>query len=108
MEVEIDFKQITDWKSFHGVFAEAMGFPSFYGCNMDAWIDCMSYIDDPGAGMSTVTVAEGEPLDLILRTVDETRGLQAEILVALIECLGSVNQRFIEDGSATRIRLTAT
>lgn len=108
MEIEIDFRQIVDWASFHSIFAVTMGFPNFYGTNMNAWIDCMSYIDDPGAGMSTVTVSKGEPLDLVLITEKKTTSIQSEILVALIECIGSVNQRFIEDGSATRIRLTAT
>jgi RNAse (barnase) inhibitor barstar len=28
--------------SFHEAFASALGFPSWYGRNMDAWIDCMS------------------------------------------------------------------
>lgn len=35
--VPIPTNQITDWPSFHEVFAEALGFPSFYGKNMNAW-----------------------------------------------------------------------
>ena len=30
-----------------------MGFPGFYDRNMNAWIDCMSYIDELGAGMNS-------------------------------------------------------
>ncbi len=52
MEIVIDFKKIKDWKSFHDQFSEVMGFPNFYGENMNAWIDCMSYIDDTDAAMS--------------------------------------------------------
>jgi RNAse (barnase) inhibitor barstar len=52
--VRLDCDRITDWESFHAVFAEVFGFPSFYGRNMDAWIDCMSYLDKPEVGMSTV------------------------------------------------------
>jgi len=33
---------ITDWASFHDVFMHTLGFPDFYGRNMDAWIDCMT------------------------------------------------------------------
>src|SRR5688572_7987636 len=40
--IKIDTQRITDWKSFHNLFAEVFGFPGFYGRNMDAWIDCMS------------------------------------------------------------------
>ena len=35
--VRIDTKRIRDWASFHDVFAEALGFPDFYGRNMVAW-----------------------------------------------------------------------
>ena len=59
VSVRIDTNRIRDWDSFHTVFADAFGFPSFYGRNMDAWIDCMSYLDDPDAMMSTLTVARG-------------------------------------------------
>jgi RNAse (barnase) inhibitor barstar len=43
--VRIDGTKITDWASFHIVCKEAFGFPSFYGENMDAFIDCLTYID---------------------------------------------------------------
>ena len=35
--IHIDTARIKDWDSFHNVFAEAFGFPGFYGRNMDAW-----------------------------------------------------------------------
>ncbi len=44
--VRLDCDRITDWESFHSLFAEVFGFPDFYGRNMNAWIDCMSYLDD--------------------------------------------------------------
>jgi hypothetical protein len=40
--VRIDGTFIVDWNTFHQVCAETFGFPSFYGMNMNAWIDCMS------------------------------------------------------------------
>ena len=43
--LEVDCRQITDWDSFHDVFARACGFPDFYGRNLNAWIDCMTYLD---------------------------------------------------------------
>jgi RNAse (barnase) inhibitor barstar len=52
--VRIDTTKIRDWASFHEVFSEAFGFPDFYGRNMDAWIDCMTSLDDPAAGMSRI------------------------------------------------------
>ncbi len=50
--------KITDWDSFHSVFKATFGFPDFYGRNMNAWNDCMTYLDDPESGMSSVTVAK--------------------------------------------------
>ena len=52
--VKIDARAIHDWKSFHKVFAAALGFPPTYGENMDAWVDCMTSLDNPSAGMSKV------------------------------------------------------
>ena len=50
--VRIDTTKIRDWASFHDVFTEIFGFPDFYCRNMDAWVDCMTSLDDPAAGMS--------------------------------------------------------
>ena len=41
--VQIDGSAISDWNSFHDIFAAAFGFPAFYGRNMNAWIDCMTW-----------------------------------------------------------------
>jgi len=57
--VEIDTRRITDWASFHDVFAEVFGFPGFYGRDMDAWIDCLTYLDSPEDGMSRICVELG-------------------------------------------------
>ena len=43
--VSIPTDRISDWESFHEVFSEVLGFPSFYGRNMDAWIDCLTSAD---------------------------------------------------------------
>ena len=54
MVIALDTGRITDRDTFHTVFAEAFGFPDFYGRNMNAWIDCITCLDDPDAGMTTV------------------------------------------------------
>jgi len=50
--VTVPVEKITDWPSFHDVFQETLGFPKFYGRNMNAWIDCMTSIDTPEDGLS--------------------------------------------------------
>lgn len=107
MRVKIDLERIKDWDTFHEVFYEAMGFPGFYGRNMDAWIDCMSYIDEPGAGMSQVTVKLGETLELELKGMRQFGEKCPDILRQLVLCSGFVNERFNEAGSNTRVSLIA-
>jgi len=64
--VAIPVNEIVDWNTFHAVFARELGFPEFYGGNMNAWVDCMTSIDEPDDGMSTVhgTKEAGMLLDL--------------------------------------------
>ncbi|AOK13540.1 barstar family protein [Burkholderia vietnamiensis] len=57
--VFVDTTKITDWPSFHRVFSQIFGFPAFYGNNMDALIDCLSYLDDPEAAMTSLHVRPG-------------------------------------------------
>ena len=103
MEVIIDFGKIKDWSTFHKVFTEVMGFPDFYGNNNNAWIDCMSYIDDEGAGMSKITVKPGGSLNLV--TIGTERAIEStsEVLLGFIDIVAAVNQRFIESKTNTRL-----
>ena len=91
----VQTKSITDWDSFHSVFAETMGFPSFYGRNMDAWIDCMTGFDD---GMTRFTVAPGELFHLEIADAADFQRRVPEIFQAFIECAAFVNSRRIERG----------
>ena len=108
MEVAIDFTKIKDLNSFHSAFQETMGFPAFYGRNMDAWIDCMSYIDDAGAGMSSVTVQADESLEIILFGIEAGLRTCPNVVHSFLECAAFVNRRFIESGSETRLKIIAT
>jgi hypothetical protein len=93
--VKLDASQITDWESFDDVFAELFGFPDFYGRNLNAWIDCMTYLDDPGAGMTTV---HGTASDPVVLKIDNIDSLPRDIYSAIVECSASVNWRRIEMG----------
>ncbi len=103
--VHVDASKIKDWDTFHDAFAEAFGFPDFYGRNMDAWIDCMSCIDDPEAGMSTVIVNRGESLDVVLLNAETGWRNCPQVLEGLLKGVAFVNRRFIDTHSGTRIRL---
>ena len=96
--VNIDLDRITDWDSFHAVFAEAMGFPAFYGRNMDAWIDCMTDLDVPETGMARVYAPPDGAVVLNLRHVTEFVKRCPEQYEAIIDCSAFVNYRRSQDG----------
>jgi RNAse (barnase) inhibitor barstar len=94
--LKIDTREITDWDSFHDVFARVCGFPDFYGRNMNAWIDCMTYLDEPEDTMTTVHVQPGEILTIHL---EHSSTFRDDILEVLIECVEFVNFRRINHTS---------
>jgi|SRR5687768_3632727 len=94
--VTIDARRISDWDLFHDVFAEAFGFPVFYGKNMEAWNDCMTHLDDPEAGMTSIHVARGDVVVLCILEVEDLKNRCPEIYDALVECSAFVNWRRIE------------
>lgn len=103
--ISIPTDQITDWESFHSVFQAALGFPDFYGRNMDVWNDCMTYIDDPPGGMSTACVAPGELIALRIDNAAEFQRRCPEQYDALIECTAFVNCRRRERGGTPVLTL---
>jgi hypothetical protein len=98
--VTIAAEKITDWSSFHGVFNQTLGFPGFYGRNMDAWNDCMTYVDDPASGMTSIAIAEGELLALRIDDAPDFQRRCPEQYRALIECAAFVNHRRMKRGQA--------
>ena len=93
--VHIDGTRISDWTSFFDAFAQAFGFPDYFGRNMDAWIDCMTCLDEE---MSQVQVAPGE---LVCIALDHAAHFKAECpnqYQALVECAAFVNWRRMEIG----------
>ena len=93
--VRINTNLITDWGSFHDVFARTLGFPESYGRNMNAWIDCMTCLDDAEACMSSV---HGPPTDPVVLQIDAVNNLPQDIYESLVECAAFVNWRRIEQG----------
>jgi hypothetical protein len=96
--VKLDTRRIIDWDSFHRIFQELFGFPAVYGRNMDAWIDCMTSLDEPRAGLSSIHVPQGEVLVLQLDHVSDFPSRCPEQYAAIIECAAFVNWRRIEVG----------
>lgn len=106
MLVKLDTRRIKDRASFHDVFAETFGFPAYYGRNMDAWIDCISYLNDPEGTDNSVSAGPGEIVVLQLDYVDDFAERCPELYDALIECAAFVNWRQIEAGSGPVLALS--
>lgn len=104
--VHIDASKITDWDTFHDQFSEVLGFPGFYGRNMNAWNDCMTYVDAPDEALSSVHVAPGDVMVLCISDVEGLRSRCREIYDALVECSAFVNWRRIEKGQPAVLALS--
>jgi RNAse (barnase) inhibitor barstar len=104
--VKVDTREIKDWETFHDVFCKLFGFPGFYGRNMNAWIDCMSDLDEPETLMTSVHVKPGEVLVLHLDHVDELLQRFPEAYNAIIESSAFVNYRKIEVGEPPVLALS--
>ena len=95
--VTIPTQEIVDWNSFHDVFAATLGFPTYYGRNMNAWIDCLTYPEDRTA-LSRVNVQPGDTLTLDLGEIQAFKKRCPEQYAAIVECVAFVNARRIEAG----------
>jgi hypothetical protein len=88
--VRLNAAQLRDWDSFHSVFATTFGYPDFYGRNMDAWIDCMTSLDAPEDGMTSV---HGSASDPVVLQLDNADAMPKELFDTLVECAAFVNWR---------------
>ena len=96
VRVRLNVEAITDWPSFHAECQRALGFPAFYAANMNAWVDCMSSLEEDD-GMVGVRLRPGELLFLELPGVKALNGRAPEVIDALVESTGFVNrERYAE------------
>jgi len=102
--VHLDTQRITDRESFHFVCQKVFGFPDFYGMNMDAWIDCMSSLDDD-AKMTRFALAEDEVLTIQVSDTEDFNKRLPEVFDLLVECTSFVNRRYVEQHQLPRIAL---
>lgn len=104
-KVTIDCSRIRDWDSFHDEFSRAFGFFDGYGRNMDAWIDCMSCLDDSDSGMTEVHCKVGTMLMLELRGADDFAVRCPGLYEAIVEGHAFVNWRRAEQGEPPVLEL---
>ena len=102
--VYLDGRAITDWPSFHRECQLAFGFPDFYGHNMNAWIDCLSYLRDD-EGMTRFKLAADEILQIEISHSDALRGNMPDLLDELQECIAFINDRYADYGEKPALTL---
>ena len=100
---EVDLRAVNDWDTFDDVFAGALGFPEFYGRNMNAWIDCLTYGDD---SMTAFEFGPADPLTLQLRGCKVLRDRCPDLFEAIVDCASFVNWRRIQMGDAPVLMLS--
>lgn len=100
----LDGTAITDWRTFHQECAQVFGFPDFYGRNMNAWIDCLTYVRE-GDGMSRYVLGPDEPLIIEVRGTESLNKRVPEVVDALVECAAAVNRRQLDIGERPALQL---
>ena len=103
-KVILDGAAISSWAAFHTQCEQAFGFPEFYGRNMNAWIDCLSYLRD-NDGMSKFHLTEHEVLQIELQHAEQLRQSAPEILEELEFCVGAINERYEDYGEKPALAL---
>jgi len=102
--VRLETRDITDWPSFHDVCRSTFGFPDFYGRNMDAWIDCLTYLRK-GDGMSRFHLAPAEQLHIEVVNATKFQKRVPRIAEELEKCTAIVNERQVEMGQVPVLSL---
>jgi hypothetical protein len=101
--VQIDGRRMGDWPSFHQESREKFGFPDFYGCNMDAWIDCLSGLRDDD-GMSSIVLGADEVLHVEVTNSASLQSGAPHILAALEDCIAAVNELYTDEGQSPALQ----
>jgi hypothetical protein len=103
MIVRVATSRVTDWDSFHDVFAESLRFADYYGRNENAFLDLLRYPDAPDVGV------EVELGDTLLILLDEPGAVFAgrcpEQYAFLVDTLALANAEGIEAGAFVTLAL---
>ncbi len=96
--VEMDGKRLVDDDRFHDEFARVFGFPDYYGRNMNAWIDCMSSLDDVDQPMTKFNVEKGRVVTIKISNYEYFKKCAPRQWIDLLECSAFVNFRCTNPG----------
>ncbi len=101
-EARLDGAAIKDFESFHDQCAREFGFPAFYGRNMNAWVDCLTYLRESD-GMTRFVLGRSETLLIEVVSTDSFRRYASEVFDAFVDGTAFVNQRHVDAGELPAI-----
>jgi hypothetical protein len=102
--VRLNGATMMDTVSFHAQCKDAFGFPDFYGCTMDAWVDCLSYLRDDD-GMCQFRLEPDEILRIQIDNVAAMRAAAPDLLEELAFCIEGINERYTDYGEKPALEL---
>ena len=102
--VKLNGDLLTDWDAFHTLSQQAFGFPAFYGRNISAWIDCLSYLRDD-EGMSSIRLKDDELLTIALSHSEQLQARFPELIEELQFCVAMINERYDDYGEKPALQL---
>ncbi|WP_027483122.1 barstar family protein [Deinococcus pimensis] len=103
-DVTLDTTRIRSVKDFHEESARAFGFPDFYGRNLGAWIDCLTYLNEDD-GMRGFVLGTDEMLHVILPDFWAFATLAPDVVQELLSGAAAVNERFVARDERPRLSL---
>lgn len=86
--VTVDGAAMITADAMHAELARAFGFPDWYGHNLDALLDCLSSLDEPG--MSALALAPDATVTL---AITAAAAIPAPLYHALLDVVAAANQR---------------
>ena len=105
--IRLDGTKIGDWPAFHAECKREFGFPDFYGNNMDAWVDCLSYLRDDD-GMCKFRLDLDEVLRIEVIHASALHAKNPEIIEELQFCVEAINNRYADYGEKPALELVFT
>lgn len=102
MQIEIDFSEVKSLDDMHQLLKNELGFPDFYGKNVNALIDCLTSLRYPEDNMIATTIEKNEVLEMKIKSLPMDSLL---ILNHFLIAIESVNQRYLDRGETTPIAL---
>jgi hypothetical protein len=99
----VDLSAVDSWSELDRVWAEALGFPDWYGHNRDAWLDIMSNLDEIGMVQRPF---EGPGAILIrVQGAEVLSARHPQVLAELVQLSVAANKRYARSQSGRELAL---